>query len=314
MKYIVTVICMTYNHEKYIEKTLDGFLKQKTSFPVEYIIRDDASTDNTANILHEYERKYPGYFNIIYEKENQYSKNLIPYFSQKVIMETKSKYVALCEGDDYWCDEDKLQKQVDLMEKNSSASFCVHANYELNDKTKKMKERHPYKKTGVLSIEEVMIEPNGMPATCSMLMRTDHINQYPVYDLPCPVGDRSRRMFLINKGPALYIDELMSVYRVNNANSFGGHLYNYNKSIKLVNDINNFFDLYNKYTDFKYDSYIKLLKEREMISHYIRFKQYDQIVKTEYYKKKYTLINKIKLFIKWRLSPIYVIYKKKNKI
>lgn len=65
-----------------------------------------------------------------------------------------------------------------------------------------MKERHPYKKTGVLSIEEVMIEPNGMPATCSMLMRTDHINQYPVYDLPCPVGDRSRRMFLINKGPA----------------------------------------------------------------------------------------------------------------
>ena len=76
-------------------------MKQKTTFPVEYIIRDDASTDNTANILHEYERKYPGYFNIIYEKENQYSKNIIPYFSQKVIMETKSKYVALCEGDVY---------------------------------------------------------------------------------------------------------------------------------------------------------------------------------------------------------------------
>ena len=81
-----TVICLTYNHEKYIEKTLNGFLKQKTTFPVEYIIRDDASTDNTANILHEYERKYPGYFNIIYEKENQYSKNIIPYFSQKVNM------------------------------------------------------------------------------------------------------------------------------------------------------------------------------------------------------------------------------------
>lgn len=114
MKYLVTVICLTYNQEKYIEKTLNGFLKQKTTFPVEYIIRDDASTDNTANILHEYERKYPGCFNIIYEKENQYSKNIIPHFSQKVIMETKSKYVALCEGDDYWCDDNKLQKQVDL--------------------------------------------------------------------------------------------------------------------------------------------------------------------------------------------------------
>ena len=238
MKYLVTVICLTYNHEKYIEKTLNGFLKQKTTFPVEYIIRDDASTDNTANILHEYERKYPGYFNIIYEKENQYSKNIIPYFSQKVIMETKSKYVALCEGDDYWCDDNKLQKQVDLMEKNPSASFCVHANYELNDKTGKMKKRHPYKKSGVLSIEEVLIEPGGMPATCSMLMRTEYINQYPVYDLPCPVGDRSRRMFLIDKGPALYIDDLMCVYRVNNSNSFGGQLYNYNKSIKLVELLN----------------------------------------------------------------------------
>ena len=314
MKYLVTVICLTYNHEKYIEKTLNGFLKQKTTFPVEYIIRDDASTDNTANILHEYERKYPGYFNIIYEKENQYSKNIIPYFSQKVIMETKSKYVALCEGDDYWCDDNKLQKQVDLMEKNPSASFCVHANYELNDKTGKMKKRHPYKKSGVLSIEEVLIEPGGMPATCTMLMRTEYINQYPVYDLPCPVGDRSRRMFLIDKGPALYIDDLMCVYRVNNSNSFGGQLYNYNKSIKLVEEMNTFFDLYNNYTNFKYTSYIKLLKEREIISHYVRFKKYDQIVKTEFYKKYYTFIDKIKLFVKWRLSPLYVIYKKKNNI
>lgn len=314
MKYLVTVICLTYNHEKYIEKTLNGFLKQKTTFPVEYIIRDDASTDNTANILHEYERKYPGYFNIIYEKENQYSKNIIPYFSQKVIMETKSKYVALCEGDDYWCDDNKLQKQVDLMEKNPLASFCVHANYELNDKTGKMKKRHPYKKSGVLSIEEVLIEPGGMPATCSMLMRTEYINQYPVYDLPCPVGDRSRRMFLIDKGPALYIDDLMCVYRVNNSNSFGGQLYNYNKSIKLVEEMNTFFDLYNNHTNFKYASYIKLLKEREIISHYVRFKKYDQIVKTEFYKKYYTFIDKIKLFVKWRLSPLYVIYKKKNNI
>ena len=106
----------------------------------------------------------------------------------------------------------------------------------------------------------------------------------------------------------------MCVYRVNNSNSFGGQLYNYNKSIKLVEEMNTFFDLYNNYTNFKYASYIKLLKEREIISHYVRFKKYDQIVKTEFYKKYYTFIDKIKLFVKWRLSPLYVIYKKKNNI
>ena len=86
MNNMVTVICATYNHEKYIKETLDGFLKQKTSFAVEYIIRDDASTDHTADILREYENKYPGFFTVIYEKENQWNKGIIPYFSEKVIL------------------------------------------------------------------------------------------------------------------------------------------------------------------------------------------------------------------------------------
>lgn len=314
MNNMVTVICATYNHEKYIKKTLDGFLEQNTSFAVEYIIREDASTDHTADILREYESKYPGFFTIIYEKENQWSKHLIPYFSQRVILETHSKYVALCEGDDYWCDANKLQKQVDMMEQNPNASFCVHANYELNDRTGKMRERHPYKKSGLITTEEVMIEPYGMPATCSMLMRTNMINQYPIYELSCPVGDRSRRMFLVDKGPALYIDELMSVYRVNNSASFGGRLYDYENSMKLVKQMDTFFDSFNSYTNHKYEKYIRLLKERELISHYTRFNKYDQIAKTDYYKKYFSFKDKIKLFIKWKLSPIYAIYKRNNKI
>ena len=314
MNNMVTVICATYNHEKYIKEALDGFLKQKTSFAVEYIIRDDASTDHTADILREYENKYPGFFTVIYEKENQWNKGIIPYFSQKVILETKSKYVAFCEGDDYWCDENKLQKQVDLMEKNSNASFCVHANYELNDKTGKLKEKHPFIKDGFLSVEDVMLEPYGMPATCSMLMRTSMIKQYPIYDLVCPVGDRNRRMFLIDKGPALYIDEAMSVYRVNNSTSFGGKLYDYEKSMSLVEHMNSFFDSFNEYTNYKYEKYIALLKERELISHYTRFKEYDLIVKTDYYKRYFPFVSKVKLLIKWKLTPIYNLYRKINKL
>lgn len=114
---IVSVVCTAYNQKDFIKDTLEGFLIQKTSFPVEIIIHDDASTDGTREIIREYEIKYPNIIIPIYQKENQYS--------QKTDISTKfiyplirGKYVALCEGDDYWTDPLKLQKQVDFLEQN----------------------------------------------------------------------------------------------------------------------------------------------------------------------------------------------------
>ena len=120
---LVTIRCITYNHEPYIRQCLEGFVMQKTNFPFEAIVHDDASTDGTAAIIREYAEKYPDIIKPIYETENQYSKH---DGSLQRIMNAhiRGKYVALCEGDDYWVDPLKLQKQVDLLEGNPSVSLC----------------------------------------------------------------------------------------------------------------------------------------------------------------------------------------------
>ncbi|WP_183308060.1 glycosyltransferase family 2 protein [Dysgonomonas hofstadii] len=122
---VVSICCLTYNHERFIRQCLDGFLMQKTSFPFEILIHDDASTDSTASVIREYEERYPGIIKPIYQKENQYKKgiaNTPTYQFPRV----RGKYIAFCEGDDYWIDEYKLQKQVDFLESHPDYSLCSH--------------------------------------------------------------------------------------------------------------------------------------------------------------------------------------------
>lgn len=123
---LVTVQCLTYNHEPYIRQCLEGFLMQQTDFYFEVIVHDDASTDGTANIIREYAEKYPNIIKPILETENQWSKN--DGSLERIMKEhTHGKYIALCEGDDYWIDVYKLQKQVDFLETHEEYGL-VHTN------------------------------------------------------------------------------------------------------------------------------------------------------------------------------------------
>lgn len=124
---MVTILCITYNQEDYIRQCLDGFIMQQTKFPFQAVVHDDASTDNTALIIKEYAEKYPHIIKPIFEIENQYSKQ---DGSIGKIMEAhvEGKYVAFCEGDDYWIDPFKLQKQVDYMESHPECSL-VHSGF-----------------------------------------------------------------------------------------------------------------------------------------------------------------------------------------
>ena len=122
---LVSICCITYNHAPYIRQCLDGFIMQKTNFKYEILIHDDASTDGTADIIREYEAKYPDIFKPIYQTENQYSKgkNISATYNWPRAI---GKYIAQCEGDDYWTNPLKLQKQVDFMEANPEFSMCFH--------------------------------------------------------------------------------------------------------------------------------------------------------------------------------------------
>lgn len=125
---LVSVSCITYNHEKYIRECLEGFIMQKTNFTFEILIHDDASTDKTADIIREYEVKYPEIIKPIYQSENQHSKG-ITISSTYNWPRAKGKYIAMCEGDDYWTDPLKLQKQVDFLENNKEYGM-VHTNFD----------------------------------------------------------------------------------------------------------------------------------------------------------------------------------------
>lgn len=121
---IVSIICCTYNNEKYIASAIDSFLMQKTDFKFEILIHDDASTDKSQEIITEYSKKYENIIPIL-RNENIYSKTKI-YPLSSMYKLSRGKYFADCEGDDYWTDEYKLQKQVDFMEKNPQYPMCHH--------------------------------------------------------------------------------------------------------------------------------------------------------------------------------------------
>ena len=121
----VLVRCMTYNHEKYIEDALKGFVMQKTDFPFLAVVIDDCSTDGTADIVRRYEAQYPDIIKGIYLPHNFRSRreDKRPYYQEYI---DKATYWAECEGDDYWTDLYKLQKQVDYMESHPECAICFH--------------------------------------------------------------------------------------------------------------------------------------------------------------------------------------------
>lgn len=128
---LVAVVCIAYNHEKYLRDALEGILSQKTDFQFNIVIHDDASTDNTPIIIEEYALKYPQIIIPIYQKENQYQRG-VNILKEYVAPMLEGQYYAYCEGDDFWCDPHKLQEQVDFMRAHPDYSACVHNTIQLD--------------------------------------------------------------------------------------------------------------------------------------------------------------------------------------
>lgn len=212
LKPFVNISCITYNHEAVIRQALDGFLMQQTTFKVEVLIHDDASTDNTAAIIREYEQKYPRIFNVVCQKENQYSKkvNIGCSFQYPRV---KGKYYATCEGDDYWIDPLKLQKQVDLLERDPSIGACFTNALYLNeiDGTEGM-----YAKSlrqGVVSNELIFQKGGSIYPTASMVLRRQFLDDPVLSQIPEMAGDELLLFNIATKSKIFFLDEPTSVYR-----------------------------------------------------------------------------------------------------
>ena len=172
----VAIKCLVYNHEPYLRDCLEGFVMQQTNFPFVAIVHDDASTDGSAAIIREYEEKYPDIIKPIYETENQYSKRdgSLTRIMNTAIEATGAKYIAMCEGDDYWTDSLKLQKQVDFMEANPEYGLC-YTDYSVCDEFGNITEESHFKtsqRKPILTFEEHLFS-QGYIAPMTWLFRKD---------------------------------------------------------------------------------------------------------------------------------------------
>lgn len=261
----VSIHCLTYNHEKYVRKTFEGFLKQKTNFAFEVLVHDDASTDGTPEIIREYTEKYPDIFKPLYQKENQYSKGIMVAYVYN-FPRAAGKYMAYCEGDDYWCDENKLQKQYDTMEKHPECSICTHIAQMISADEEKPIGTIPKKpfKNGVVD-EAVFLRSELIDGwasqTSSFFLRNEYLKQYiaenPKYCRTMVVGDFPTILYMLTKGKVYFIDEIMSCYRYGGAESFRE-----NRKKDAFLSMKHIFSLmegiteYNKYTNGNYEQII----------------------------------------------------------
>jgi len=275
---MVSICCITYNHERYIKDAIEGFLMQKTNFKYEILIYDDASTDDTANIIREYEKRFPGLIKPIYQEENQYSKGV------KVDMEynlkrAKGKYIALCEGDDYWTNPYKLQKQVNFLEKNQKFSMCFHTVKKVDENKNILHYYKGFDPRGkkVKNLKDIITE-NYIP-TCSVVFRNHLINysDYEVLSNRLFFGDWVIHILNAKEGPIYYFNEDMAVYRVTSTG-----VTKSTDTIKKSEDILEFYKRLEKYFD---DKNIKRIINKQMIKRkielYIEYVRKNELEKAE---------------------------------
>lgn len=311
----VSICCLTYNQKQYIKQTIDSFISQKTDFKYEIVIHDDCSTDGTIDILNEYESKYPDLIKVIYEKENLYSQG--KKIEQIAYKNCSGKYIALCEGDDYWCDNTKLQKQFEFMKLHPNCSLVTHGCYLLDSKTDKLKKKsQPFKGSRYYSIEEIISGDGGIFATNSMFFEKKSVMNMPDFYYNISIGDFPTMLHLALCGDIYYIDEFMSVYRVGAAGSWsiaqttGNKEQIINKQTKFYTELENMLAEINKITEGKYNKAISelLLKKKYMLL--LLIEDYEQIKKEEF-KQLYKIYSlkefkqKIKLFLVRNMPNLY---------
>ena len=257
---LASIVCTSYNHGGYIAEAIDSFLMQKTNFDFEILIYDDASTDDSPQVIKQYESRYPSLIKPIYQTENQYSKGVrVELFNHN---RARGKYIAVCEGDDYWTDPYKLQKQIDYMEAHPDCSMTVHAaDRVLSDKKKVLSTVRPERGNAIFSVERVIEGGGDLIATNSMVYSKEKVSTLAPFYLNAVVGDYPLVILAALHGTVDYLDDNMSAYRVGVKDSWTEReLATSMKRINHYHDMEKMFDEINEYTHFHYNDALEKAK------------------------------------------------------
>lgn len=237
----VSILCITYNQSRYIRKTLEGFLSQKTSFPFEIIVHDDASTDGTKEILQEYEKQYPNQIKVLYEKKNNFNNDMLRggYFRGLLEPFASGKYIATCEGDDYWIDNKKLQTQYNFLESHPDYICCGHAAVIVDESGRQNGKGYVGCGDAPLDLSVPMVLRDSLIQTATLFYRNGLSEDYVTnWFTPAPIGDIPWLIYLIEKGKVYYSPEVMSAYRNCSTGSYSAasdQKVLYNRNLKLMN-------------------------------------------------------------------------------
>ena len=310
-KPLVSVACITYNHEKYIEDAIEGFLIQETDFPFEILIHDDASTDNTTNIVREYAEKYPNIIKPIFQTENQYSKGkrIFPIVTPLCA----GDYIAMCEGDDYWTDPKKLEIQVGAMGIHPDCYISFHPVERVFNREKLGIMGKIPKKNTMISADYILQNGIAFMPTCSLVIAKKSIDNIKSdKELNAFFAEYGTSFFVkiyhSLHGGALYIDRIMGAYTVSATGSHTERVRtNIDLNISMVFSVNTAFDIFDKLTEYKFHKKIRNIQQRRLNSFLLRNEQISIERRLDFFRKnkdKFSTESKLKwvLFYKYNLK------------
>lgn len=306
----VSVICLAFNHANNIRKCLEGFVNQKTNFDYEVLVHDDASTDGTTEIIKEYEKNYPHIIKPIYQKENQYSQG-VKITKKYILPKMKGEYVAWCEGDDYWSDSNKLQKQIDFLDQNSDYAICAHKVLFNNLKTKT---EHIVPKIDIdrdFTVDEI-IKKGAIVQLSSIIMRTALYLNKPDCFYAKGFGDIQLYIYGAICGKFRVINEVMSVYNHGTEGSWTKRIADIPEKniihsleqIRMYNEVN-------RYYAFKYNESFTYAISRSYFNIAVSKKDKKEMRKLEYreFYNQYKRAQRVK-FLQKKLPGLYGLLKK----
>ena len=280
----VSIVCITYNQVDYIRDALDGFLNQNTNFDYEILIHDDASTDGTADIVREYRDKYPNIITTVLQKENQYSKG-VKMATTYLYPRVQGKYVAFCEGDDYWIDPSKLQKQFDYMEAHEDCAMCMHNGLNVSKDKRIVFYSKPLSEIPTIYYVEDAIKGLGIKTiTNSYFYKSSIIKEeIPRFVRIAPTGDYARVIVNALHGYIYYMPDTMSVHRCEAKNSLTEqwgknpqHWYDYiDKQMIML-------DCLNDETNYTYDAIIQEEKVNQKFQIYFNLRDKEHLEQEPY--------------------------------